>query len=93
MENPLFRMGSNLVGTSQHDVTTFYQVLLEKKSNIEWLMRQFYEDHVRLKFESGNYTFDVYVTKDERIKVLDFNPWGAFSLPLLFNWEELRVEH
>ena len=91
--NPLFCMGSNLVGTSQRNVTTFYPVLLEKKSDIEWLIRQFYEDHVRLKFESENYTFDVYVTMDERIKVLDFNPWGAFSLPLLFNWEELRAEH
>jgi hypothetical protein len=27
---------------------------------------------------------------DELIKVLDFNPWGAFTLPLLFDWEELE---
>jgi len=54
------------------------------------LIQQFYEDNVRLKFESENYTFDVYVTKDERIKVLDFNPSGAFTLTLLFDWEELE---
>ncbi|XP_065620882.1 uncharacterized protein LOC136063848, partial [Quercus suber] len=90
MEFRCFVWGQNLVGISQREVTTFYPVLLEKKSNIEWLIRQFYEDQVRLKFESENYTFDVYVTKDERIKVLDFNPWGAFTLPLLFNWEELE---
>jgi hypothetical protein len=54
------------------------------------LIQQFYEDNVRLKFESKNYTFYVYVTKDKQIKVLDFNPWGAFTLPLLFDWEELE---
>ena len=90
MEFRCFVWGQNLVGISQREVTTFYPVLLEKKSNIEWLIRQFYEDQVRLKFESENYTFDVYVMKDEWIKVLDFNPWGAFTLPLLFTWEELE---
>nr|GMD82008.1 cell division cycle protein 123 homolog [Ipomoea batatas] len=40
------------------------------------------------KFESKSYTFDIYVTMDHRIKLLDFNPWGAFTLPLLFTWEE-----
>ncbi|TQD77233.1 hypothetical protein C1H46_037240 [Malus baccata] len=40
-------------------------------------------------FESENYTFDVYATQDDRIKVVDFNPWGAFTLPLMFTWEEL----
>ncbi|XP_028101437.1 cell division cycle protein 123 homolog [Camellia sinensis] len=43
-----------------------------------------------MKFESENYTFDVYVRKDGQVKLLDFNPWGAFTLPLLFTWEELE---
>ncbi|XP_059443324.1 uncharacterized protein LOC132175397 [Corylus avellana] len=90
MEFRCFVRGQNLVGISQREVTTFYPILLEKKIDLERLIQQFYEDDVRLKFESENYTFDVYVTKDERIKVLDFNPWGAFTLPLLFDWEELE---
>ena len=90
MEFRCFVRGQNLVGISQREVTTFYPILLEKKDILEMLILQFFEDNVRLKFESENYTFDVYVTKDERIKVLDFNPWGAFTLPLLFNWEELE---
>ncbi|THU62980.1 hypothetical protein C4D60_Mb01t10880 [Musa balbisiana] len=44
-------------------------------------------------FESRNYTFDVYVTIDGRVKLIDFNPWRAFTLPLLFTWEELRKKH
>jgi hypothetical protein len=90
MEFRCFVLGQNLVGISQREVTTFYPILLEKKIDLERLIQQFYEDDVRLKFDSENYTFDVYVTKDERIKVLDFNPWGAFTLPLLFDWEELE---
>ncbi|KAB1217217.1 hypothetical protein CJ030_MR4G021104 [Morella rubra] len=90
MEFRCFVRSQCLVGISQREVTTFYPVLLEKKNYLKQLIQQFYEDNVHLKFESRNYTFDVYVTKDERIKVLDFNPWGAFTLPLLFNWEELE---
>ncbi|KAI3990545.1 hypothetical protein MKX01_022845 [Papaver californicum] len=41
-------------------------------------------------FESENYTSNMYVTKDGRI-IIDFNPWGAFTLPLLLNWEELEM--
>ncbi|KAF9590870.1 hypothetical protein IFM89_039179 [Coptis chinensis] len=50
----------------------------------------FFEKNVQQKFESVNYTFDVYVTRDKRVKLLDFNPWAPFTLPLLFSWEELQ---
>jgi hypothetical protein len=58
-----FVRGQNLFGISQHEVTTFYPILLEKIIDLERLVQQFYEHDVRLKFESENYTFDVYVTK------------------------------
>ncbi|OVA04214.1 hypothetical protein BVC80_271g12 [Macleaya cordata] len=48
-------------------------------------------DNVQQRFESENYIFDVYVTNDGRVKLIDFNPWGAFTLPLLFTWEELET--
>lgn len=47
---------------------------------------------VKPRFASEDYTFDVYVMGDGRVKVLDFNPWGAFTLPLLFSWEELESD-
>lgn len=34
----------------------------------------------------------MYVTSDGRVKLIDFNPWRAFTLPLLFTWEELEEE-
>lgn len=46
---------------------------------------------MRPRFESDDYTFDVYVTKeDQRVKVLDFIPWREFTLPLMFDWDELE---
>ncbi|KAL5125515.1 Cell division cycle protein 123 [Glycine soja] len=53
----------------------------------------FFNNHVRAKFESENYAFDVYITKDERVKIVDSNPWGAFTLSLLFTWDELDHIH
>jgi hypothetical protein len=31
----------------------------------------------------------VYVTSNGTVRVLDFNPWGGATLPLLFTWDEL----
>lgn len=90
MEFRCFVRGQQLVGVSQREVTTFYPALVEKKNDLEVLIEEFFNSNVRHKFESEDYTFDVYVTKEERVKVFDFNPWGAFTLPLLFTWEELE---
>lgn len=90
MEFRCFVWEQKLVGISQREVATFYPALLEKKNNLLLLIQGFFNNNVRAIFESENYTLDVYITKDERVKVVDFNPWGAFTLPLLFTWEELE---
>ncbi|CAH2071745.1 unnamed protein product [Thlaspi arvense] len=45
------------------------------------------------EFESENYTFDVYVTKERRVKLMDFNTWCGSTLPLMYTWEELERIH
>ncbi|PQQ00572.1 hypothetical protein Pyn_04125 [Prunus yedoensis var. nudiflora] len=89
MEFRCFVRNQNLVGISQREVTTFYPALLEKKDSLRVLIEDFFVENLMSRFESENYTFDVYVTEDDRVKVVDFNPWGAFTLPLMFTWEEL----
>ena len=38
-----------------------------------------------------HYTTDVYITqKRRRCRIVDFNPWGGATLPLLFDWSELE---
>ncbi|KAM0955542.1 hypothetical protein ACFX2A_024413 [Malus domestica] len=93
MEFRCFVRNQNLVGISQREVTTCYPALIEKKDSLQALIEDFFLDNLMSRFESENYTFDVYVTKDDRVKVVDFNPWGAFTLPLLYTWEELDQTH
>ncbi|CAI0549600.1 unnamed protein product [Linum tenue] len=85
-----FVRGQQLVGISQREVTTCYPLILAERGGIQDLIVGFFKDRVRMKFESDDYTFDVYVTNDGRVKVLDFNPWAEFTLPLLFTWDELE---
>lgn len=93
MEFRCFVRNQKLVGISQREVTTFYPVLLEKKNDLLLLIQGFFNSYVRTRFESEKYTFDVYITKDERVKIVDFNPWGAFTLSMLFTWDELEHIH
>lgn len=90
MEFRCFVRNQLLVGMCQREVTGFYPALLESKDDLKMMIQEFYVDNVRGKFDSESYTFDVYVTRDGRVKLLDFNPWGASTLPLLFTWEELE---
>nr|XP_043629511.1 cell division cycle protein 123 homolog [Erigeron canadensis]XP_043629512.1 cell division cycle protein 123 homolog [Erigeron canadensis] len=79
-----------LIAISQREVTGFYPILTDKKDAMGMVIQEFYEDKVSEKFESESYTFDVYVRKDMAVKLLDFNPWSASTLPLMFTWEELE---
>lgn len=90
MEFRCFVRGRKFIGISQREVTGFYPALLEMKNDIASLIQLFLVHHVCPKFELENYVVDVYVTKDWRAKIVDFNPWGGFTLPLLFTWEELE---
>ncbi|KAM0939498.1 putative Cell division cycle protein [Dioscorea sansibarensis] len=89
MEFRCFVRGRRLIAISQREVTTFYPVLPDRKHEIQPLIERFFDEVVRERFGSEDYTVDVYVTSDGRVKIVDFNPWGAFTLPLMFEWDEL----
>ena len=38
-------------------------------------------------------TFDVYVARNGTVRLVDFNPFGGSTLPLLFTWTELLALH
>ncbi|KAI5061603.1 hypothetical protein GOP47_0024108 [Adiantum capillus-veneris] len=79
-----------LVGVSQREVTGFYPALLESRETLDASIFQFFVDCLSECFELDDYTFDCYVTRTGKVKLVDFNPWGAFTLPLLFTWDELE---
>lgn len=90
MEFRCFVKANELVGVCQREVTTFYPVLVSEKEVFKGLIEEFFDVNVRSVFELEDYVFDVYVTKERRVKVVDFNTWCGSTLPLMFSWEELE---
>ncbi|KAF3561885.1 hypothetical protein DY000_02010978 [Brassica cretica] len=90
MEFRCFVKGNELVGVCQREVTTFYPVVVSEKEVLKGLIEEFFDGNVRSVFELEDYVFDVYVTKERRVKVVDFNTWCGSTLPLMFSWEELE---
>ena len=91
MEFRCFVRGGNLRGICQRDVSNFYPFL---PSQVEWLeetLAVFWQERVHGAFPGRDYCFDVYVTSKRNVKLVDFNPWGGATLPLLFEWGELAV--
>ncbi|KAK1268197.1 hypothetical protein QJS04_geneDACA008142 [Acorus gramineus] len=90
MEFRCFVRSRRLIAISQREVTGFYPSLLDEKLDLEADILHFFSETVQPGFESNDYTFDVYITRDRRVKLMDFNVWGPPTLPLLFEWEELE---
>eukprot|EP00249_Psilotum_nudum_P016589 c25897_g1_i1 orf=90-1502(+) len=90
MEFRGFVRGGVLVGACQREMTGFYHTLLDRVESLESTVFAFFVDNLSEQFPLENYTFDCYVTTDWRVKLIDFNPWEAFTLPLLFSWDELE---
>ncbi|PUZ57715.1 hypothetical protein GQ55_5G451500 [Panicum hallii var. hallii] len=81
-----------LVAVSQRDASAYYPSLPGWISEVQPKIEVFFEEVIEPQFGSNSYTFDVYVTTHGRLKLIDFNPWGGYTLPLLFTWEELEEE-
>ncbi|KAL5220842.1 hypothetical protein ABZP36_025555 [Zizania latifolia] len=81
-----------LVAVSQRDPSAYYPSLPGWSAEVQPKIEAFFEQVIEPQFASENYTFDVYVRADGRVKLIDFNPWGGYTLPLLFTWEELEQE-
>ncbi len=83
----LFIKSGNLVGMSQYNLVRHFRRLvgvrdfyLQKAS--EWF------DSVKSEIPITDYTCDIYFTSDNKVLIIDFNPWGPPTSPLLYRkWE------
>ncbi|ORX65321.1 D123-domain-containing protein [Anaeromyces robustus] len=90
MEFRCFVRDNELIGICQRDYVTYYDFLHEIKDELEDIILDFFEDHIKGTFDDPNYVFDVYINKrNRRIFLLDFNPFSITTDALLFNWPEL----
>mmetsp|Transcript_19512 Transcript_19512/g.37371 ORF Transcript_19512/g.37371 Transcript_19512/m.37371 type:complete len:389 (-) Transcript_19512:387-1553(-) len=79
------------IGACQRDTARRYPFLSDMKQDLEEVLLDFFEMHVLEAFPSQSYTYDVYVTESKKVKIMDFNPYGGETLPLLFEWSELEA--
>jgi hypothetical protein len=92
MEFRGFVRGNALLGVCQREVTGFYEPLLGREDELSDLVLDFFLDNLKDEFGGGDYTFDVNITKENKVKLIDFNTWRGSTLPLLFGWEELEAK-
>lgn len=93
MEFRVFVRGKSIVGICQRDCHTYYDFLEDKLDALEQLIVQQFQRNIRDVFPLEQYAVDLYVDQKHRVWVLDFNPFGSPTCPILFTWEELAGEN
>jgi hypothetical protein len=49
-----------------------------------------YQEYISASFPLPSYTFDVVRLKKDRVRLVDFNPFGEVTDGIFFQWDELR---
>jgi len=89
MEFRCFVKNNVLIGISQRDHASFYSYLIPMKIDIQHKIQEFFDVHIKSQYFDDTYVFDVYM-QNMKVFIVDFNPWGDVTDPLLFDWEDLN---
>jgi len=84
--------GRGLLAVSQRHCADFFPFLPERVPLLAAQLAAFHAGEVAPVFPLPDYTYDVYVSTAGRVRLLDFNPYGGATLPLLFSWAELAAQ-
>ena len=83
----LFIRGGELAAMSQYWLIRHFP-LLDKRGKRYWKMARKLVDDVVWQLPVADFVMDIYVTGDEDILVIDLNPWGPPTDPLLLrDWD------
>lgn len=90
MEFRCFVWNGDIAAISQRNHTQHFPHLKIEMMCYRSQILDFYDDYVYENYPgSGNFVLDVYIDKQERVWLLDFNVWGTQTDALLFSWDEL----
>jgi len=89
MEFRCFVYNTNLVAICQRNHTQHYKHVVRDRMLFRSQIMDFFDDYITENFRLENYIFDVYIDKQERVWLIDFNVWGRQTDGLLFEWDEL----
>lgn len=73
---------------SQRDNTQFYPFIGTNREDIIKDITSFYKEQIQSKFPLDNYVVDVFRSKKDSVKLIDFNPFGITTDAILFDWNE-----
>jgi len=95
MEFRVFVRNEGIIGISQRYMKNSYGFLKEKEyqGKIEEKITEFFKGNFVRKFLDKSFVFDVYIEIRGdlwKIWLIDINPWGNLTNPLMFKWEELE---
>ncbi|XP_003747262.1 cell division cycle protein 123 homolog [Galendromus occidentalis] len=79
-----------LIGISQRETSQVYSHIAEQKDQIVTDIVSFFSEYIENRFPLRNYAFDVFRTKKDYVRLLDFNPFCQQTDALLFTWQELH---
>ncbi|ORY84107.1 D123-domain-containing protein [Leucosporidium creatinivorum] len=82
-----------LVAISQRD-TNYYDFLQPEdvQADLRAKISAFFKDEIRDVFPSQSYVIDLYLTRgNDRLFIIDFNPYAPQTDALLFAWESLNA--
>ncbi|XP_022670407.1 cell division cycle protein 123 homolog [Varroa destructor] len=78
-----------LTAISQREISQYYGYIIEQRDQIVNDVMSFFKEYIQDRFPLENYTFDVYRSRKDYVRLLDFNPFCAQTDGLLFDWNEL----
>lgn len=82
---------NQLNALSQYDNCTFFPQIVDKKEQIENLIRKFFEKKIKNKLKHiESYVIDFYYDSDDRIYIIELNPFHIAAGPSLFSWKSHR---
>ncbi|CAM9384583.1 unnamed protein product [Phaeothamnion confervicola] len=81
-----------LVAVSQRDPSARYGHLEDDLPELSQLLQDFFEREVRNRFPDPDFVMDVYVDRQKRVWILDFNVFASVTDSLLFSWDELTAD-
>jgi hypothetical protein len=84
----------HMVALTQRQTDQHFAHLVRERDDLGERLLDFFEDFVQHKYAGGrlaNYVVDFYVDKQERVWIVDFNPWSSRTDSLLFSWDELNA--
>ena len=79
----------HIIAVSQRDTASHYPYIAEFYCDIHDQIKEFFHKKIANKFPDSDYVFDVFLQSKTVVKLVDFNPFGAVTDPLLFTWDEL----